>query len=229
MEFKLGRVRFDDSKERYFAMRAASLSADYIAYVTEKLGTKEETVLGASRNLYIIGRTLAAIEFRRIFGSDTRPEILSPRPAGEPSGVPELVERYHMFPHVMSHMGWGQPEITQSSFEWDRKKKTTRIGSDITVLQSVEAASWAGSTIEGAGQSTRCVMAAGFITQWAKSCFNTPLVAIELSCKSGGDEGCRFVLCEERRVDRAVHKALHSIGSTVDPHTLTGMKLLKIS
>lgn len=121
----------------------------------------------AALNLDSIGRLLATVEHARLFGNEKAAPVNPSRAPGEVNAALQHMERFFMLPFALQQMCWGKCTISREFvYNYNRKKKNVQVRLDVQLSNSFEAVSWVDNGGRWQGP-TACVMAAGYISQWA--------------------------------------------------------------
>jgi two-component system cell cycle sensor histidine kinase/response regulator CckA len=169
--------------ERYVLVRAASLSVDFFATVSDLFGA---------------GREAEADEFARNILFDLAHAIgrSDARNFHAKMGVAEPMAKLSAGPVHFAHAGWAFVDIAAG--------ESNPVPDESFCLvydhpYSFEADAWIGAAQPRVSPS--CIMNAGYSSGWCEESFGVVLVATEVRCRACGDDVCRFVMAPPSRIE----------------------------
>ncbi len=170
------------SGERYILVRAASMSIEFfdlIKYLYRDY-SKEESRKVANGFLFDIAHALGKAD-AKVFHTKMN--------------VEDPVEKLSAGPIHFAYSGWAFVDILPGS-------KPSPDEDYFLIYDhpfSFEADAWLSRNKKT--DFPVCIMNAGYSSGWCEESFGIPLVAVEIECRSKGDEHCRFIMAPPSRID----------------------------
>jgi two-component system cell cycle sensor histidine kinase/response regulator CckA len=175
--------------ERYVLVRAASLSVDFFATVTDLFGA---------------GREAEADEFARNILFDLAHAIgrSDARNFHAKMHVTEPIARLSAGPVHFAHAGWAFVDISPESNPAPDESFYLLYDHPY----SFESDAWVRAGHPR--QAPACIMSAGYSSGWCEESFGVVLVATEVRCRACGDGACRFIMAPPSRIEEHVRRYL---------------------
>lgn len=173
--------------ERYILVRASSMSIHFLKFIQAMYPglDEDESIEASSKVLFDMAKSFGLSDARNFH---------------EKNNVIDPVEKLSTGPVLFAYTGWAnvdiQPESNPSPDEnfyllYDHPN-------------SFEADTWIKT-----GKNTNfctCFMNAGYSSGWCEESFGIELKAQEISCRSKGDDKCRFIMAQPHRLEEFVSK-----------------------
>jgi PAS domain S-box-containing protein len=182
------------SGERYILVRAASMSTEFYDLVTslyQDRGTEEARKI-AFDFLFDLGHALGKAD-ASAFHSKIK--------------VTDPIDKLSVGPVHFAYSGWAFVKILPESNPTPDENYFLIYDHPF----SFEADTWMKQ-----GKMTHfpvCTMNAGYSSGWCEESFGLPLVAVEIECRSKGDEHCRFIMASPSKIQGHLTRYL------AKPHT----------
>jgi predicted hydrocarbon binding protein len=161
--------------ERYIVVRAASMSVHFLEFIMDMYPALEhsEALDASARVMYDLARAIGQSDGRH-FHEATR--------------VQEPIEKLSTGPIHFAYTGWAKVSILPESAPTPDEDYFLVYDH----LNTFEADAWLAK--KGKVDHCTCYMSAGYSAGWCTESFGVPLDAREFTCRSKGDERCRFVM-----------------------------------
>jgi two-component system cell cycle sensor histidine kinase/response regulator CckA len=188
--------------QRYVLVRAATMSVEFYETVKSFYGEEDEAISVTHALLFDVAHAMGLGDARRFA---ERMEVTDP------------IARLSAGPVHFAYSGWAFVDISPES--------NPTPDDDYYLLYdhpySFESDSWIGAN----RQSDRpvCVMNAGYSSGWCESSFGVSLVAVEIMCRSKGDDTCRFIMAPPSRIEGRIadYVAHHpELANSIDDYTI---------
>jgi two-component system, cell cycle sensor histidine kinase and response regulator CckA len=173
--------------ERYFLVRAASMSVHFVDFVKNMYPVlnERESIEAATKVLFDIANNIG--------GNDAKA-------FHQATGVTDPIAKLSTGPVHFAHSGWAFVDISAES--------NPTPDNDYFLLydhpQSFESDSWI--QLRGKTDFCTCVMNAGYSSGWCSESFSIDLIAREILCRAKGDPCCRFIMAPPRRIQAHVDR-----------------------
>ena len=170
------------SGERYILVRAASMSIEFfdlMKYLYRDY-SEEESRKVSNGFLFDIAHALGKAD-AKVFHTKMK--------------VKDPVEKLSAGPIHFAYSGWAFVDILPES----RPSADENYFLIYDHPFSFEADSWL--TRNRKTDFPVCIMNAGYSSGWCEESFGIPLVAVEIECRSKGDEHCRFIMAPPSKIE----------------------------
>jgi len=170
------------SGERYILVRAASMSIEFfdlMRYLYRDY-SEEESRKVANGFLFDIAHALGKAD-AKVFHTKMK--------------VKDPVEKLSAGPIHFAYSGWAYVDILPES----RPSADENYFLIYDHPFSFEADSWLARNRKT--DFPVCIMNAGYSSGWCEESFGIPLVAVEIECRSKGDDHCRFIMAPPSRIE----------------------------
>ena len=170
------------SGERYILVRAASMSIEFFDLMKYlyRDHSEEESRKVANGFLFDIAHALGKAD-AKVFHSKMK--------------VTDPVEKLSAGPIHFAHSGWAFVDILPESRPYADENYFLIYDHPF----SFEADSWL--TRNRKTDFPVCIMNAGYSSGWCEESFGIPLIAVEIECRSKGDEHCRFIMAPPSKIE----------------------------
>ena len=170
------------SGERYILVRAASMSIEFFDLMKYlyRDHSEEESRKVANGFLFDIAHALGKAD-AKVF--HTKMKVTDP------------VEKLSAGPIHFAHSGWAFVDILPESRPYADENYFLIYDHPF----SFEADSWL--TRNRKTDFPVCIMNAGYSSGWCEESFGIPLIAVEIECRSKGDEHCRFIMAPPSKIE----------------------------
>ncbi|MBT3980329.1 MAG: hypothetical protein HOE90_03200 [Bacteriovoracaceae bacterium] len=177
--------------ERYILVRSASMSVHFLEFITQMYPAldKEEAISASAKVLFDIAHSMGIADAKEFH---TRTNVTDP------------ISKLSTGPVHFAFTGWASVDIHPDS--------TPSPDENFCLIydhpQSFEADAWISKRKKV--NFCTCFMNSGYSSGWCEQSFDIPLVAQEITCRSRGDQYCRFIMSQAHRIDEFIEKYLAS-------------------